>query len=187
MRHGNKINALGRTRAHRKALLMNLANSLIRHKRINTTVAKAKELRRYIEPLLTRSKDDSTHSRRTVFSFLKDKSVVAELFRDVAPKIANRPGGYTRILRTGNRMGDAADMCFIELVDFNLTYMPGEKKAKAAKPKTRRGRKKASASEGPAETSEPVSVKKTAASRGKTGGKAGKAEGPAGKEEEKSE
>lgn len=145
MRHGNKINALGRTRAHRKALLMNLANSLIKHKRINTTVAKAKELRRYIEPLLTRSKNDSTHSRRTVYSYLKDKAAVVELFRDVAPKIASRPGGYTRILKTGNRQGDAAEMCFIELVDFNQTYVPAEKKAKAAKPKTRRGKKKAGA------------------------------------------
>lgn len=145
MRHGNKINALGRTRAHRKALLMNLANSLIKHKKINTTLAKAKELRRYIEPLLTRSKTDSTHSRRTVFSYLNDKAVVAELFRDVAPKIASRPGGYTRILKTGNRFGDAAEMCFIELVDFNLTYIPSEKKAKAAKPKTRRGKKKSDA------------------------------------------
>lgn len=142
MRHGNKINALSRTRAHRKALLMNLANSLIKHKRINTTLAKAKELRKYIEPLITRSKTDSTHSRRTVFSYLRDKAAVAELFRDVAPKIASRPGGYTRILKTGNRLGDAAEMCFIELVDFNLTYIPGEKKEKAAKPKTRRGRGK---------------------------------------------
>ena len=123
MRHGNKINALGRTRPHRRALLMNLANSLIKHKRINTTLAKAKELRRFIEPLLTRSKKDSTHSRRTVFGFLKDKTVVAELFRDVAPKIASRPGGYTRILKSGNRKGDAAEMCFIELVDFNQTYV----------------------------------------------------------------
>lgn len=142
MRHGNKINALGRTRSHRKALLMNLASSLIKHKRISTTLAKAKELRRYIEPLLTRSKKDSTHSRRTVFSFLNDKAVVAELFRDIAPKIANRPGGYTRILKTGNRKGDAAEMCFIEFVDFNATYIAGDKKVKTAKPKTRRGRGK---------------------------------------------
>lgn len=142
MRHGNKINALGRTRPHRKSLLMNLANSLIKHKRINTTLAKAKELRRYIEPIITKSKTDSTHSRRTVFSFLRSKTAVAELFRDVAPKIASRPGGYTRILKTGNRPGDAAEMCFIELVDFNLTYVGGEKKEKAAKPKTRRGRSK---------------------------------------------
>lgn len=180
MRHGNKINALGRTRPHRKALLMNMANSLIRHKRINTTVAKAKELRRYIEPLLTRSKDDSTHSRRTVYSYLKDKAVVAELFRDVAPKIANRPGGYTRILKTGNRLGDAAEMCFIELVDFNQTYIPGEKKAKAAKPKTRRGRKKATASQSEAETEEPVS-KKTSGPKAKAETKAEKKE--EGKEE----
>ncbi len=160
MRHGNKINALGRTRAHRKALLMNLANSLIKHKRINTTLAKAKELRRYIEPLLTRSKTDSTHSRRTVFSYLNDKVAVAELFRDVAPKIANRPGGYTRILKTGNRLGDAAEMCFIELVDFNMTYLPGEKKAKAAKPRTRRGGKKAAVT--PTSPGEAEAVKKPA-------------------------
>ncbi len=158
MRHGNKINALGRTRAHRKALLKNLASSLIKHKRINTTLAKAKELRTYIEPLLTKSKTDSTHSRRMVFSFLQDKSAVAELFRDVAPKIASRPGGYTRILKTGNRFGDAAEMCFIELVDFNQTYVTGDKKAKAAKPKTRRGKKKVTETSGT--TSEGVVDKK---------------------------
>lgn len=181
MRHGNKINALGRSRAHRKALLMNLANSLITHKRINTTLAKAKELRRYIEPLLTRSKNDSTHSRRTVFSYLKNNAVVSELFRDIAPKIASRPGGYTRILKTGNRLGDAAEMCFIELVDFNQTYVPGEKKVKAAKPKTRRGRKKVTAGPAaPTEVNEPKAENKAeepkAAKKTKKGSKEKKSE-----------
>ena len=163
MRHGNKINALGRTRPHRKALLKNLANSLIMHKRINTTLAKAKELRKYIEPLLTRSKTDSTHSRRTVFSSLQNKFAVTELFREVAPKIANRPGGYTRILKTGNRPGDAAEMCFIELVDFNLTYIGVEKKAQESKPKTRRGRQKPSGPHSTVGMSENVQGKKVPA------------------------
>ena len=119
MRHGKKNNHLGRTASHRKAMLSNMASSLIEHKRINTTLAKAKALRTYIEPLLTKSKTDSTHSRRVVFSYLQNKEIVTELFRDVAPKIANRPGGYTRIIRTGYRLGDNAEMCMIELVDFN--------------------------------------------------------------------
>jgi len=138
MRHGKKVNHLGRTSSHRKAMLSNMASSLIRHKRINTTLAKAKELRKYVEPLITKSKDDSTHSRRTVFSYLRDKEAVAELFRDVAPKIAARPGGYTRIIKLGNRLGDNADMCLIELVDFNEIYSSGkaEKKTKT----TRRSR-----------------------------------------------
>ena len=120
MRHNKKINHLGRQAAHRKALLSNLASSLILHKRIETTVAKAKALRMYVEPLITKSKQDTTHSRRVVFSYLKSKEAVAELFREVAPKIADRPGGYCRILKTGFRLGDAAEMCLIELVDFNL-------------------------------------------------------------------
>ena len=140
MRHNKKINHLGRQAAHRKALLANLASSLVLHKRINTTVAKAKALRMYVEPLITKSKQDTTHSRRVVFSYLKDKKAVAELFREVAPKIADRPGGYCRILKTGFRLGDGAEMCFIELVDFNETYT---KEVKAAeKPKTRRSRAK---------------------------------------------
>lgn len=140
MRHNKKINHLGRQAAHRKALMANLASALIVHKRINTTVAKAKALKMYVEPLMTKSKNDTTHSRRTVFSYLKDKAAVAELFREVAPKIANRPGGYCRILKTGFRIGDGAEMCFIELVDFNDTYV---KEVKAAeKPKTRRSRAK---------------------------------------------
>lgn len=136
MRHNKKFNHLGRTSSHRKAMLSNMASSLILHKRINTTVAKAKALRIYVEPLITKSKNDTTHSRRTVFSYLKDKYAVTELFREVAPKIMDRPGGYTRILKTGSRLGDNADMCFIELVDFNATYV-NEAKKPAAK-KTRR-------------------------------------------------
>ncbi len=141
MRHGKKNNHLGRTASHRKAMLANMACSLILHKKINTTVAKAKELRKYVEPLITKSKDDSTHSRRTVFAYLKQKEAVAMLFRDVATKVATRPGGYTRILKTGNRLGDNAEMCFIELVDYN-EFLTGETKSTAAaKPKaTRRSR-----------------------------------------------
>jgi large subunit ribosomal protein L17 len=138
MRHGKKVNHLGRQRGHRKAMLANMACSLIERKRINTTLAKAKALRLYVEPLLTKSKNDSTHSRRIVFSYLKDKEAVSELFRDVAPKIADRPGGYTRILKTGNRLGDNAEMCFIELVDFNETYT-SDKKDKKTTRRSRRG------------------------------------------------
>ena len=119
MRHNKAINHLGRKSGHRKALLANMASSLILHKRINTTVAKAKALKSYVEPLITKSKEDSTHSRRVVFSYLKNKEAVTELFRTVAPKIADRPGGYTRVLHTGFRQGDAAEMALIELVDFN--------------------------------------------------------------------
>ena len=141
MRHGKKINHLGRTASHRKAMLANMACSLILHKKINTTVAKAKELRKYVEPLITKSKDDSTHSRRTVFAYLKQKEAVTALFRDVAVKVASRPGGYTRILKTGNRLGDNAEMCFIELVDYNEFLTTDSKPATAAKPKaTRRSR-----------------------------------------------
>jgi large subunit ribosomal protein L17 len=141
MRHGRKINHLGRTSSHRKAMLANMACSLIEHKKINTTVAKAKALRTYIEPLITKSKNDSTHSRRTVYSYLKSKEAVAALFRDVAVKVATRPGGYTRILKTGNRLGDNAEMCFIELVDFN-EFLTGDsgKSAAPAKKATRRSR-----------------------------------------------
>lgn len=136
MRHGKKFNHLGRKTAHRKAMLSNMACSLIEHKRINTTVAKAKALRGYVEPLITKSKNDTTHSRRTVFSYLQNKDAVAELFREVAPKVADRPGGYTRIIRTGYRLGDNAEMCMIELVDFNELYSnEGKKKT------TRRSRR----------------------------------------------
>jgi large subunit ribosomal protein L17 len=139
MRHGDKINNLGRKAGHRRALLSNLACSLIQHKRINTTLAKAKALRKYVEPLITKSKQDTTHSRRTVFSYLGNKEVVSELFRDVAPKVINRPGGYTRIIKLGNRLGDNAEMAMIELVDFNEIY--GGKVEKKTKT-TRRGRSK---------------------------------------------
>lgn len=142
MRHGKKFNHLGRKPAHRKAMLANMACSLIEHKRINTTVAKAKELKKYIEPLVTKSKDDSTHSRRVVFSYLKQKEAVTELFREISPKVASRPGGYTRIIRTGNRLGDNADMCMIELVDFNDIYSTG---TETKKKRSRRGGSKKSA------------------------------------------
>ena len=140
MRHNKAINHLGRKSGHRKALLANMATSLILHKRIETTVAKAKALKMYVEPLITKSKDDTTHSRRTVFSYLKNKEAVTELFRTVAPKIADRPGGYTRVLKTGFRQGDGADMALIELVDFNEAALAS---AKPAKKTTRRSSKKA--------------------------------------------
>ncbi|MFC5269057.1 50S ribosomal protein L17 [Adhaeribacter terreus] len=138
MRHGKKVNHLGRTSAHRKAMLSNMASSLILHKRITTTVAKAKALRKYVEPLLTKSKNDTTHSRRIVFSYLQNKESVKELFDTVAAKVATRPGGYTRIFKMGNRLGDNADICIIELVDFNETLLNTTEAAAAAKPKTRR-------------------------------------------------
>lgn len=139
MRHNKKFNHLGRKSAHRKAMLANMASSLIEHKRITTTVAKAKALRMYVEPLITKAKNDTTHSRRVVFSYLQDKNAVSELFRDVAAKVADRPGGYTRILKTGNRLGDNAEMCIIELVDFNEAMLAA--KEEAAKPKKRRSRR----------------------------------------------
>lgn len=139
MRHGKKINHLGRTAPHRKAMLSNMACSLIEHKRIMTTVAKAKALRVYVEPLLTKSKEDTTHNRRTVFSYLQNKHAVTELFRTVAPKIAERNGGYTRIIKTGFRQGDSADMAMIELVDFNEIYNPNAEEKKT----TRRSRRSA--------------------------------------------
>ena len=132
MRHGKKFNHLGRKTAHRKAMLANMACSLIEHKRINTTVAKAKALRQYVEPLITKSKDDTTHNRRVVFSNLKSKYAVSELFRDVAVKVGDRPGGYVRIIKLGNRLGDNADMAMVELVDYNELYNPKEKKKKKA-------------------------------------------------------
>jgi len=144
MRHGKKFNHLGRTAPHRKAILSNMAASLILNKRISTTIAKAKELRKYVEPLLTKSKNDSTHSRRIVFSYLKNKDSVKTLFGEVAEKIATRPGGYTRIIRLGNRQGDNAEVCIIELVDFNETML---KAAAPAKAKTRRSRKPGKASD----------------------------------------
>lgn len=141
MRHNRKINHLGRKSGHRKAMLANMASSLIIHKRIETTLAKAKALRVYVEPLITKSKDDSTHSRRTVFSYLKQKEAVSELFRTVAPKVADRPGGYTRIIKLGFRQGDAAEMAFIELVDFNevtTTEQKAEKKTATRRSKSKK-------------------------------------------------
>jgi large subunit ribosomal protein L17 len=145
MRHGKKFNHLGRKTAHRKAMLSNMACSLIEHKRIKTTVAKAKALRKFVEPLITKSKTDTTHSRRIVFSHLRQKEVVSELFADVASKVATRDGGYTRILRTGNRLGDNAEMCIIELVDYNTTYTTDKPKKKAKSTRRSGGAKKASA------------------------------------------
>lgn len=141
MRHGKKVNHLGRQAGHRKAMLANMACSLIEHKRINTTVAKAKALKQFVEPLVTKSKTDDTHNRRIVFSYLRNKYAVTELFREVAPKVGDRPGGYTRIIKLGNRLGDNAEMAMIELVDFNEIYNAGKKEVKKAT--TRRGRKKA--------------------------------------------
>ena len=141
MRHNKAINHLGRQSGHRKALLANMASSLIMHKQINTTVAKAKALKTYVEPLITKSKEDTTHNRRVVFSYLKDKEAVTELFRTIAPKVADRPGGYTRVLHTGFRQGDAAEMALIELVDFNEAALAAAPKA-AAKKTTRRSRAK---------------------------------------------
>ena len=139
MRHNKKFNHLGRTNTHRDAMLSNMACSLIKHKRIFTTLAKAKALRKFVEPLITKSKEDTTNSRRVVFSYLQDKYAVTELFKEVSQKIGDRPGGYTRILKTGNRLGDNAAMCFIELVDYNENMLK-EAPKKAAK--TRRSRKK---------------------------------------------
>ncbi len=157
MRHNKAINHLGRKSGHRKAMLANMATSLIMHKRIKTTVAKAKALKSYVEPLITKSKEDTTHSRRTVFSYLKNKEAIKELFGVIAPKIADRPGGYTRVLHTGFRLGDGADMALIELVDFNEAALASAKKE--AKKSTRRSRAKkaepkteAAPAEAPAET-----------------------------------
>ena len=174
MRHNKNFNHLGRQAGHRKAMLSNMASSLIHHKRIETTVAKAKAVRQFVEPLVTRSKEDTTHSRRVVFSYLKQKEAVTELFRTIAPKIAERPGGYTRILKTGFRLGDGADMCIIEFVDFNEAYTTGVAPTAAApaeaKPKTRRSRKKST------EEGEEKKVAKTAAPKN-TAAKASAAKG----------
>ena len=155
MRHNKKFNHLGRTASHRNAMLANMACSLIKHKRITTTVAKAKALKKFVEPLITKAKDDTTNSRRVVFSNLQDKYAVTELFKEISVKIADRPGGYTRIIKTGNRLGDNAEMCFIELVDYNEN-MAKDKVAKKAT-RTRRS-KKADATEATpaAETAAPV-------------------------------
>jgi len=140
MRHNKKVNHLGRKSAHRKAMLANMASSLLIHKRISTTLAKAKALRMYVEPLITKAKDDTTHSRRVVFSYLQDKDAVSELFREISAKIADRPGGYTRILKTGTRLGDNAEMCIMELVDYNEAMLAAkDDAAKTKKHRSRRG------------------------------------------------
>jgi large subunit ribosomal protein L17 len=161
MRHGDKINNLGRTASHRRALLSNLAAQLIQHKRIVTTLAKAKVLRTYIEPLITKSKENTTHQRRVVFSYLQDKEAITELFGPVAEKVAGRPGGYTRIIKLGSRTGDAAETAMIELVDFNEIYGKGKGEAKETGKRTRRagGKKKAG------EKAEPAPVAETKESK----------------------
>src|SRR4030042_4963898 len=170
MRHSKKVNHLGRTSDHRKAMLANMATSLIMHKKIKTTVAKAKALRTYVEPLITKSKDDSTHSRRIVFSCLQNKDAVSELFREISPKIMERPGGYTRILKTGYRTGDSAEMCIIELVDYNenLLAAKSDTGAKAGKRRRRGGGKKKEEAEAHAPKAESKAPKdETQASKAK--------------------
>ena len=161
MRHNKGFNHLGRQEGHRDAMLSNMANSLILHKRISTTVAKAKALKMYVEPLITKSKVDSTHSRRVVFSYLQNKEGVTELFREVAVKVANRPGGYTRILKTGTRVGDSAEMCIIELVDFNTNY--SQASGEAAKKTTTRRRRSSSKKADNGVVADAVEVKEEAA------------------------
>jgi len=157
MRHRKSFNHLGRTSSHRKAMLSNMATSLILHKRITTTVAKAKALRSYVEPLITKSKDDTTHSRRIVFSYLQSKEAVTELFREIAKKVGDRPGGYTRIIKLGNRLGDNADMAMMELVDFNETMLAEKSTSKGKTSRRRRGgKKKAAGTEVAAKTAVPV-------------------------------
>ena len=177
MRHNKKFNHLGRQAGHRKAMLSNMAVSLILHKRIKTTVAKAKAVQMFIEPIVTKAKEDTTHQRRVVFSYLKQKEAVTELFRTIAPKIMERPGGYTRILKTGFRLGDAADMCIIEFVDFNETYTFGREAAAPAaeaKPKTRRSRAKKTDA---VEDATVVAEKKTKQAAPKAAAKASAAKG----------
>src|SRR5438105_12519562 len=167
MRHGDKINNLGRTASHRKALLKNLRCELISHKRINTTLAKAKALRTYIEPLITKSKENTTHQRRVVFSYLQNKEAVTELFGTVAEKVAGRPGGYTRIIKLGIRLGDNAETALIELVDFNEIYGKGKGEVKEAAKKTRRGRggKKATADKAEAAPAEETAAEEKPAKK----------------------
>lgn len=159
MRHGKKFNHLGRTSSHRQALLSNLASSLILNKRINTTVAKAKELRKYVEPLLTRAKDNTTHNRRVVFSYLQNKESIKVLFEEIGDKIASRPGGYTRIIRTGYRLGDNAEMCMMELVDYNELLLSESAASKTKTRRSRRGKKTAKPANAPAENAAAVESK----------------------------
>ena len=156
MRHNKKFNHLGRTASHRNAMLSNMACSLIKHKRITTTVAKAKALKKFVEPLITKSKEDTTNSRRVVFSYLQDKYVVTELFKEVSVKVADRPGGYTRIIKTGHRLGDNAEMCFIELVDYdeNMAKTAAKKATRTRRSKKSAAAEEASATEAVAETTE---------------------------------
>lgn len=154
MRHKKSFNHLGRKSAHRKAMLANMASSLVLHKRITTTTAKAKALRMYVEPLITKAKDDSTHSRRVVFSYLQNKEAVTELFREVGAKVTDRPGGYTRILKTGSRLGDNADMCIIELVDYNENLLAAKSETKKKSTRRRRGGKKSTTATAETQTEE---------------------------------
>jgi large subunit ribosomal protein L17 len=163
MRHGDKVNNLGRKNGHRRALLKNLSQALILHKRINTTLAKAKVLRGHLEPLITKAKDNTTHNRRVVFSYLQDKESIKELFGPIAEKVGDRPGGYLRIIKTGFRRGDAADMAMIEFVDFNMTYSK-DGSTDGKKKRTRRGRRPGAAPAAAAATAAPAVVKDTPAS-----------------------
>src|SRR5512140_628747 len=181
MRHQRVINHLGRTSSHRKAMLSNMATSLIIHKRIATTTAKAKALRTFVEPLITKSKEDSTHSRRMVFSYLKDKAAVAELFREISPKVGERPGGYTRILKTGHRIGDNADMCILELVDYNETMLGGE----AVKTKTTRRRRTSKKKDETVESKAPKAAKGKVKKTEEPKAEDKKSTGESGPEEEK--
>ena len=162
MRHGKRFNHLGRTASHRKAMLSNMASSLILHKRISTTVAKAKALRQYVEPLITKSRTDTTHNRRVVFSYLQDKESVKILFDEISEKIGDRPGGYTRIIKTGNRLGDNAEMCIMELVDYNLLLLEEKETKKSRRRRSRRG-KKAGEAKATAEVAEETKQQKQAA------------------------
>lgn len=159
MRHGKKINHLGRKTAHRRSMLANMACSLIEHKRINTTLAKAKALKQFVEPLVTKSKEDTTHNRRIVFSRLRQKDAVTELFREVAVKVGDRPGGYTRIIKLGNRLGDNAEMAMIELVDYNETYNAGKETKKKSTRRSRRGKGGNAPAAAPAPAAEPKAAK----------------------------
>ena len=177
MRHGKRFNHLGRTSSHRKAMLSNMATSLIKHKRITTTLAKAKALRQYVEPLITKSKNDTTHSRRTVFSYLQDKEAVTILFREISEKVATRPGGYTRIIKLENRLGDNAEMAFIELVDYNEIYKK-DGEAKERKSTRRRGGKKKAGATAPAAEVVEEPVAEAADSQAATEESAAAAEAP---------
>lgn len=163
MRHGKKFNHLGRTAPHRKAMLSNMATSLILHKRISTTLAKAKELKKFVEPLVTRAKEDSTHNRRIAFSYLKSKDAIKALFGEVIEKVGTRPGGYTRIIKTGFRLGDNAEMCIIELVDYNELMLKDAQPAKKTTRRSRRGTSTGKAADAPKATSTPVAEAKTVA------------------------